>query len=760
MTSTRVPGSEKFANRGYSEDELRQAVEGVIEVFTMDREALPEVDALTYEIVRHRIWATTSQMGEALQRMSGSFAVTDCNDCNVAITDPFGNIAQLGPYNTLLACSIGLGIQWILMNRSEDPGICEGDMYLCNDPWVGAAAHQNDVALFAPMFIDGKLFGWAVAIAHQVDLGGVAPGSWTPMAEDVFWESLPTPPVKMVRGGRIARDIEDLYLRRCRIPQLVGLDLRAKMGANLLAQERIGALTNKYTPEIVQAVMQKQMDDAEIQLRRKLENCADGQWAGSSYQEQSIIGDRGLHGVRCRLTKSSSTLTFDFRGTDPQAGMINCTYAGLYGGVIAAIMPALCGGDIPWSIGGLMRCVTIISEPGTLNDAVFPAAVGKGSVASAFCTVNSVFECLGKMLNSSVELKKDVRSGCCGGWDLCALAGLDQRGEPFAHLIMDPMGGGFGAGADRDGVDTGGYSLVPMGKMPDVEMTEFLMPILYLWRREETDSGGPGMFRGGLSGSVAMVAHDTPIAMDEVISGSGKAIPMNFGLAGGYPGNTQRDITVAHSDIYELFSRGIIPDRLEDIGGEFIVRGCQEMTKLNSSDVYFMHWQSGGGYGDPLLRDPKRVLNDVRQFKVSIDVAKEIYGVVIVAGEVDEESTEYRRQEIRKIRQSQTQLVESEPHQFEIARYTLEESVKHTLSSYQTDDESYWSCQYCGERIARTEEEIRKNVKIFTADLTFAGPQIEKNARIYIDSDSRFQQTCCPTCWTALDTRVVPALRN
>ena len=242
-------------------------------------------------------------MGEALKRMSGSLAVTDANDFDVAIADPFGETVQVGPYNTQLVASIGFGIQWILSNRSGNPGIAEGDMFLCNDPWIGGGLHQNDVSLFAPIFHDGELFGWTVAVAHQLDVGGVSPGSWTPRAQDIFWESLPTPPVRIVHKGEMQRDVEDVYLRRSRTPQLVGLDLRAKMGANLIGHERIHELIKKYGADVVQAVMQRQMNDAEARLRQKLLQCPDGTWTAESYQEQSMQGDRGLHAIRCRMTK-------------------------------------------------------------------------------------------------------------------------------------------------------------------------------------------------------------------------------------------------------------------------------------------------------------------------------------------------------------------------------------------------------------------------------------------------------------------------
>ncbi|WP_232840212.1 hydantoinase B/oxoprolinase family protein, partial [Nocardia aurea] len=397
MPLTPVPGSEVFQSRPYTREQILADLPESLELYATDLE--DDVPALTYEVVRNRIYAITDLMGDALRRMSGSLAVTDTNDFDVALTDPYGNIVQVGPYNTQLVASIGLAIGWILRNRADNPGIEPGDMFLCSDPWVGGGLHQNDVALFAPVFHEGTLFGWTAAVAHQLDVGGVSPGSWTPRARDVFWESLPMPPVKVVRGGRIQRDAEQAYLRRSRLPELVALDLRAKVGANLVGHERLAALLDKFGGDTVQKVMQRQMRDAEQRLRDKLAAIPDGTWSAVNYQEQSGTGDRGLYAIRLALTKAGSDLRFDFTGTDPQSGMINCTYTGLYGGILSALMPLLCG-DIPWAPGGLMRCVSIVSEPGTLNNATFPAAVGKGSVASSWATTNVAIECLSQMLDT------------------------------------------------------------------------------------------------------------------------------------------------------------------------------------------------------------------------------------------------------------------------------------------------------------------------------------------------------------------------
>jgi N-methylhydantoinase B len=350
-----VAGSEEFANAPVGPEETRRIVGDTVALHDVDQATVDALDPLTYEVIRHRLTSITEEMGEALKRMSGSVVVTDCNDFDAAIMDEVGDVVQVGLYNTELAASLDMAVNWTLRNRSRRPGIGPGDMFLNNDPWVGGGLHQNDVSLFAPLFVDGELFCWTGAVAHQVDLGGVSPGSWSVGATDVFWESLPTPPVKVVEAGEIRDDIEDVYLRRSRVPKLVALDLRAKIGANNVAHERLRALCDKYGTATVKAVMRRTMDDAESRLRTKLRELPDGSWSSIAHQDSARAGDRGIYKIVLNLTKRGDRLTFDFTGTDPQVdGLINCTLTGLRGGILPVVLTMLCG-DIPWAPGGRYR---------------------------------------------------------------------------------------------------------------------------------------------------------------------------------------------------------------------------------------------------------------------------------------------------------------------------------------------------------------------------------------------------------------------
>ena len=243
-------------------------------------------------------------------------------------------------------------------------------------------------------------------------------------------------------------------------------------------------------------------------------------------------------------------------------------------------------------------------------------------------------------------------SVCEGTWDLALLAGVDQRGGPFVTMLCDPIAGGLVARVDRDGVNSGGQNRIPMGRIADVEINEFSFPMLYLWRREETDSGGPGRYRGGLGASSCFIPHDSPDGrVHLVVSSPGKALPLAHGLCGGYPANNSYDVLVRGTDVRKQFVAGQIPGSLQDIAGHHDELPSHVETDLEPDDVYYTHWQGGGGFGDPLFRDPIAVANDVAGLRVSSDAARNLYGVVIDNdGCHDPIATDSRRVELRKAR--------------------------------------------------------------------------------------------------------------
>jgi N-methylhydantoinase B len=629
-------------------------------------------------------------------------------------------------------------------------------MFLCNDPWVGGGLHQSDVIVFQPIFHEGKLFGWTSAICHEPDLGGVGLGSFAVDAQDVFSESVPTPPVRVVRDFELQDDVADLWVRRSRVPLLVGLDLRAKIGASNVGRERLLAVIAQYGADTVKAVMKRMMSDAEARLRAKLRSAPEGTWRATGYQDQSGLGDRGLHKITVAMTNRDGHLSFDFTGTDPQAGVINCTYAGMRGGVMLALLPILAA-DIPWSAGGLMRCFDLISQEGTLNNATFPAAVGRGPIGPAWLTGSLVAECLSQMLDQSLTLGDNVQASCCGTHDVALVAGLDTRGEqpaPFINIMMEVMAGGYGGRPDADGIDSGGLACIPMGRIPDVEMTEFLYPVLSLWRREEQDTGGPGRHRGGISGSTAIIAHGAELPFGIVQATSGKAVSQNNGLSGGYPGNTAISAIARNADVAASFAAGRVPTSLAELGESLQLHQCYENTAMAPEDVFFLQWQGGGGYGDPLHREPAAVALDHREGRVGDRGAADNYGVVVDHdSNVDLEATHQLRERLRRERQRRSTHPERAAPTLDLAGGRR---LNDNLTEVIFDAQRFVACSACGRQLA-DENSTTLDVAKYEGPPNTAGPQITSDAEHYVDEPVVFRQLCCPGCWTAIYSGVVPA---
>ena len=209
---------------------------------------------------------------------------------------------------------------------------------------------------------------------------------------------------------------------------------------------------------------------------------------------------------------------------------------------------------------------------------------------------------------------------------------------------MDCMAGGWGARTFADGVDTAGLMAAITGQCPNIETNEGFYPILYLYRRETKDSGGPGEFRGGMGATSCWIPHDTadePIQL--VLATFGQAFPTAFGLDGGYPANTAMFKMLRQSNIKEWFEKGKIPRDISDLDGSLQYLPEKFETQEMPTDVFEHTWSGGGGYGDPLDRDPEKVLHDYINDAVSLKAAKKFYGVIIKDGKLCDDGTKEER---------------------------------------------------------------------------------------------------------------------
>lgn len=596
---------------------------------------MTEMNAVHYEIIRSRLLATTEEMRIALQSVSGSPTVTDASDFFTGLFLPDGAFASMGFQVTYQAPVVGYLVRHILNDPRKYP-VRPGDMFLGNDPYVGAL-HQNDVQMAGPIFIDGEIVAWAGVEAHETDVGGMDFASWSPKARDVRQEGFRVPCIKLVEEGHLREDFLDVILTASRLPAQLGLDIRAFMATINVAQDRISALCKRYGSKTVLSVMRRMIDASEARTRARIRELPDGVFRAADYLEHDGH-DNLLFKIDLTLTKRGDALSFDFSGSSKQArGFINCTRAGLEGGVAGALLPMLAY-DVPWN-DGVLRTSEIIAPEGLICTAKFPAPVGAATVESIWVVSNVATAAINKMLAATDTYRHRAQAVSDGSMATFNLGGMNQFGEPFGLHLMDPLAGGYAAFASRDGIDAGGPINAPMPSIADVERNEQVAPLFYLHRRLTPDSGGAGQFRGGCSAEVALTLGGIEEA-EALIMTHGAEVPNTVGAFGGWPGST-----IQQSMGWGAVHNGrAIDGRWEDFGPK---PGLMTMT---NRDVFAVTWQGGGGWGDPLQRDPASVGADVIAGSVSIAAAAAIYGVVVRNGQVDQQATADLREKSRKQR--------------------------------------------------------------------------------------------------------------
>jgi len=715
------------------------------------------IDPITFEVVRHSLWHVNEEHGATIQRLSGSPVAMYALDLNPSILAEDGEFVYFGPYMQYMSGVTDTQVKWILEKRSDNPGIRDGDMFLANDPWVGAA-HQQDVMLICPVFWKGELFCWVTNCLHQYDIGGITPSSFCGSAENAFEEGILIPPVKIIENNEIRRDIEELYLRASRKPEAVALDFRAQLAGNLTARDRVLALIRRYGAEVVKGVMKQIMDNAETAFLAKLRRLPDGVWRERAYVECCRPGDRRTHRVCLTLTKKGNRLIFDNDGTAPQDGAMNATYSGWRGSIMVALNQLLCW-DQYFCIGGALRHVDFDPTPGTFNCANFPASVSTAPVQAMEISLYPAYNVLSKMIFGDAEMRKDIM--CIGGtsqWPATIFRGTDQWGERYGYLLVDPIGGAIGAFSNGDGINTGGQSRTPICKLPNVEHTEQTFPLLFLYRKEVVDSGGAGKWRGGMSAESCFVPHGTERITHDTLS-SGNATPTSPGMMGGYPGSVNAYKFRRATDVRKRFERReMVGDIGELKGREEVLQLRQENFLQEADDAYAVLWSAAGGYGDPFERDPERVRDDVVENRaVSRDAAREIYGVVIGEhGALDLETTRQLRAEQRARRRRK-----GAPAKVLAGRVAARASEN--LDLRREAGGLRHACAKCAADLGALRDNYKDQCVLDEREIAAANPNIG-DWRRYIDDRPVFRQFYCPGCGALIENEVAraddPVLRD
>jgi N-methylhydantoinase B len=619
------------------------------------RDAEENLDPVTYEVLRSKFWNLNWDHQETIRRASGSLVVVYGYDFNCSIQTEDGEGVVFGPGNLFFAGCADLCVQWTLEHRSMNVGIYDGDVFIQDDPWVGTN-HQMDTAVYAPVFVDGKLFGWVYNVVHQRELGGIEPGGFVQQAQDTYSEATFMPPIKLVERGKLREDVLDAWVRRSRLPDLMTLETKSQLAGVNFAKRRLVEMIERYGAETVKGGMRKMISNTAETTGRRLARLPDGIWRDTRYVAGASPGDENVYRFSVSMEKRGDRILVSNEGTDPSAGSFNIT-AGVLRACTANILIQLLAYDQFLCGAGVLRQVDFdIQSRGDedrITSARHPAAV---STSLGTTTSGAQLHYLAaKMLAADPQLREHVFAASAIHTSVVNhMFGTDQLGRAYAHFPFDSVVGAIGAFSFRDGIDHGGGILSTMNPVGSCEGYEREIPFLYLYRRELRESGGHGQWRGGCTFVTGLTGHGSK---DSHISSGGlfQTVTQGFGLAGGYPATGGQMWHATDTPIRERFAAGVLPGTQEELR-ELAPEGGPPPPKkfdnrLGEGDVFETMPVPGAGYGDPLLRDPALVVADHHDGRLGDGDMERIYGVVEAAGGgADEQATAALRAQVRRER--------------------------------------------------------------------------------------------------------------
>lgn len=690
------------------------------------------VDPFTFEIIRHKLVQVTDETIIALENVSGSPITNEGHDMMASLYLPDGGLMVGGVGFLHHLTSAAQAVKHIIANFSDDPGIEEDDVFFFNDSYT-AALHPPDVYMISPIHFRGTLTGFVANFVHVTDIGAVDPGGFSPNAQDNYQEGFQTKGLKIVERGKPRKDVVETFLNMVRDPGMTALDLKSQLAANHVAKVRMQRIYADYGVETVQAVSDALIQQSEQLVRQRLRELPDGQWSAREYID---MADETAT-VMLTGTKRGDTLTYDFTGSSDQLGVgINCCYWATWGAMFAPIFPLLAW-DVTWN-EGVARPMRLIAPEGTVVNCRRPAPISVATVGTVQIVNNLSTVLLSKMFGASDRYRDRATAVWHGSHAHVETHGINAEGEFFIAPLTDTFAGAAGARAFRDGVDLGGEIPNVVSRWANAESQELNTPLRYLYRRVVPDSGGPGKHRGGVCHEYAFTPHGLGDgSLGVVLFGKGTRAPMSLGIFGGYPGCNVDYITFRNGNVDEL------PESLEETRGEPRVAQSWGHIALEAGDIQYVRFMGGGGYGDPIDRDPQAVLRDIDQRLVTVGAARDIYGVVldVAASGVDEPATRARRLEIRSERTGGS-VIEA------TARADVPGTGMRIGEYLQRTADGATQCTWCGETFSPPGADWKDHSALRASPLSRAGAHRP-------DSDEfRLIEACCPSCGTLLEVEL------
>ncbi len=574
-----------------------------------------KTDPVTLELFKNALFSIADEMAVTICRTTYSGVLRDNMDFSTAFTDGEGNLVAQGLTIPLHLGSVPTALGAVLERYEGD--IHPGDLFILNDPYAGGM-HLPDIFIFAPIFIDGERLAFAATVCHHADVGGRVPGSNASDSTEIFQEGLRIAPVKLYSKGERNETLWSIIETNVRVPVQVFGDLRAQLAACSIAERQFKELVEGYGVPTTKHYMQAVIDYAERMARAEIAKLPDGEYSFVDWiDDDGVDRDEPIQ-LKCTVAKKGDSMVVDWEGTSPQVkGAINCTLSFTKAVSYAAVRSVL-GGDIPCN-EGLFRAIDVTAPVGSISNMVPPAACAARGL-TGFRMGDCAFGALAMMLPDRVFAGSD------GGNTGVSLGGYDENRKPF--IFVDFACGSWGGRPWEDGVQ-GNSNMFANMACQSIEVIEAENPLQVSAFEFITDRAGAGKFRGGVPyrREYKLLDHE---AVLQVRSDRREKRP--YGLYGGRAGKASANVLNPDGNAQQLDSKLLL--------------------NLAVGDTFRHELPGGGGWGDPLERDPQAVLEDVRNEFVSRHGAREEYGVVI--GEetlaVDETATASLRESMRQSR--------------------------------------------------------------------------------------------------------------
>jgi N-methylhydantoinase B len=487
-----------------------------------------------------------------------------------------------------------------------------GDVFIFNDPDEGGM-HLPDIFVIKPVFDGERLVGYAACVAHYPEIGGRMAGGNAVDSTEIFQEGLQIPILKLYDRGRRNETLVSILLRNVRIPDVVMGDLEAQLAACHVGEVGLLELAGRYTAEGLQRFMDGVLDYTETRLRAELARMPDGVYGFVDHIDDDGFGSGPIR-LAVSVTISGDRLEADFTGTSPQVrsalnATMSFTRATVYTGLRCVVAD-----DIP-SNAGFYRPITVTAPRGTILNPVRPAPRAARGL-TGFRACDAVLGALAAALPGRVPAAGE------GGASMIAFGG--QRRDHSSFVFVDFMTGGWGARPGQDGIDGNSPIAANLSNVP-IEEIEAHQPIKVERYGFLPDTGGAGRRRGCLS-----VLREFRFLEDEgtLQIRSDRRDHPPYGLEGGRPGTPSLNVLNPATEGERLLPTNVT-------------------TGVRRGDLLRHVTAGGGGYGDPLEREPPRVLEDVLDGKISAGCAEREYGVVVLVDGVDEPATRRLRERMR-----------------------------------------------------------------------------------------------------------------